>query len=59
MGYKMRKIVFTKIVLIIFLGSFQNILSQNIKELEEKKRWWESLTLHGYIENKDRSKIYG
>ena len=55
----MRKIVFTKIVLIIFLGSFQNILSQNIKELEEKKRWWESLTLDGYIENKDRLEIYG
>ena len=40
----MRKIVFTKIVLIIFLGSFQNILSQSkkIDEINQSISYWEN-----------------
>ena len=58
MGYKMRKIVFTKIVLIIFLGSFQNILSQSkkIDEINLSISYWENdYSYEDYISSNDRS----
>ena len=58
MGYKMRKIVFTKIVLIIFLGSFQNILSQSkkIDEINQSISYWENdYSYKDYISSNDRS----
>lgn len=54
----MKKIVFTKIVLIIFLGSFQNILSQSkkIDEINQSISYWENdYSYEDYISSNDRS----
>ena len=50
--------IFKLTLFTIFMLFFNLCLSQSIEELENDKRWWESLTLEGYIENKDRLEIY-
>ena len=50
--------IFKLTLFTIFMLFFNLCLSQSIEELEKDKRWWESLTLDGYIENKDRLEIY-
>lgn len=57
MGCKIKKIVFTKIVLIIFLGSFQNILSQSkkIDEINQSISYWENeYSYEDYISSNDK-----
>ena len=54
----MKKIFLSKILLIIFLGSFQNILSQSkkIDEINQSISYWENdYSFENYLRNYDRS----